>query len=316
MPDKKPEILDCTIRDGGLINNHRFSRELVRAVYRAVAEAGVDYVELGYRNSREQFPPEDYGAWKFSSDKDIEEATAGIESRTRISLMADAGRCRVEDFQPAASSPVDMIRVASYVKDIDEAIALSNTFADMGYETTINIMAVSRDSGRELDDALRRIEDRCRVDAVYVVDSFGALYRRDVEALVDRYRNALKSKKIGFHGHNNQQLAFANTIEAIDGGVDLVDGTVYGIGRAAGNCPLELLLGYLESPVRDLKPVLGLIEREFIPMREELEWGYIIPYALTAMENEHPRAAMELRQSERKDDYVGFLDSLMKRDKK
>ena len=108
----------------------------------------------------------------------------------------------------------------------------------------------------------------------------------------------------------NQQLAFANTIEAIIHNANYVDGTVYGLGRAAGNCPLELLIGFLKNPKFDIRPILDLISKEFIPLREKMEWGYIIPYAITGMLDEHPKAAMELRDSARKENYREFYDSL------
>jgi len=313
MHAKEPRVLDCTIRDGGLINNHRFDHRFVREVFRAVSAAGVDYIELGYRNSQRHFPPEEYGAWKYSCDADILKAVEGIETRTKISVMADVGRCRIEEIEPAERSPVDMIRVAAYVKDIGEAIALANSFADIGYETTLNIMAISRDCGPELTEALHRIHEESRALVVYIVDSFGSIHQRDVENLVARFREILKTRKIGFHGHNNLQLAFGNTIEAVFRGVDFVDGTVHGIGRAAGNCPLELLLGFLKKPGSDLRPILDLIAREFVPMQGKLEWGYIIPYALTGLANEHPQTAMELRGSARKDEYGEFYRSLRER---
>ena len=106
------------------------------------------------------------------------------------------------------------------------------------------------------------------------------------------------------------QLAFGNTIEAIIHNVNYLDGTVYGIGRAAGNCPLELLLGFLKNPKFDIRPVLDLISNEFIPLRKEIEWGYIIPYAISGIMNEHPRAAMALRKSENKENYREFYESL------
>ena len=115
---------------------------------------------------------------------------------------------------------------------------------------------------------------------------------------------------MGIHAHNNQQLAFSNTIEAIIHDANYVDATVYGIGRAAGNCPLELLLGFLKNPKFDIRPVLDLISKEFIPLREKIEWGYIIPYAIAGILNEHPRTAIALRDSKDKENYRQFYESL------
>ena len=305
------KVLDCTIRDGGLINKHDFDHRLVREVYRAVSEAGVDYIEIGYKNSRKFFSPEDYGPWKFCDDDDIRQVIDGIESNTKISVMVDVGRVELDDVKPADESPVDVIRTASYVKDIDKAIYMTNHFAEKGYETTINIMAISRDRGPELDEALHQIEGEAKVDVVNIVDSFGALYQENIEDLVKRFKSIVKTKGIGFHGHNPQQLAFSNTIEAIIHDANYMDATVFGIGRGAGNCPLELLLGFLKNPKYDIRPILDLISKEFIPLREKIEWGYIIPYAVSGMLNVHPKAAMALRESEEKENYKDFYNSLL-----
>ena len=310
----KIKVLDCTIRDGGLINNHDFDIDFVRKVYKAVSESGVDYIELGYKNSKKLFSPKEYGLWKFCDDDVIKRVTDGIESNTKIAVMVDIGRVELDDVKPAIESPVDMIRVASYVKDIDKAIDMVNHFADKSYETTINIMAISRDKGHELDEALAQIEQESKAIAVYIVDSFGALYQETTEELVKRFSGVLKTKEVGFHGHNNQQLGFSNTIEAIIHGANYLDATIYGIGRAAGNCPLELLVGFLKNPKYNIRPILDIISNSFIPLRDKIEWGYIIPYAISGMVNEHPRAAMALRKSAEKENYREFYNSLTGQD--
>lgn len=308
------KVLDCTIRDGGLINNHCFEPRFVREVYKAISQSGVDYMEIGYKNSKELFSTKEYGLWKFCDDDEIKRITEGVASGAKVAVMVDVGRVNIDDVKPASESPVDMIRTACYVKDIDKAIFMSNHFADKGYETTINIMAISRDQGSELDEALYQVEKESKINALYIVDSFGALYQEPVEWLVKRFKKIVKSKEIGFHGHNNQQLAFSNTIEAIMHDANYLDGTVYGIGRAAGNCPLELLIGFLKNPKFDIRPVLDLISQEFVPLRKKIEWGYLIPYAISGMLNEHPKAAMALRKTDKKDNYREFYESLMPSD--
>lgn len=308
---EKIKVFDATIRDGGLINNHNFDPHFVREVYRAISQSGVDYMEFGYKNSKRLFSSQEYGLWKFCDDEEIRKVTEGIESQVKISVMVDVGRVDLDDVRPASESPVDMIRVASYVKDIDKAIFMVNHFVKKGYETTINIMAISHDQGTELDGALHQIEKESKADVIYIVDSFGALYQETVEELVKRFKKIIRSKEIGFHGHNHQQLAFSNTIEAIIHNANFLDATVYGIGRAAGNCPLELLIGFLKNPKFDICPILDLISKEFIPLREKMEWGYIIPYAISGMMNEHPRAAMALRNSDKKENYREFYESLL-----
>jgi len=305
----KIKVLDCTVRDGGLINNHDFDLRFVRAVYKALALAGVDYMEVGYKNSKKLFSAKEFGKWKFCDDAVIREVIDGIPSQVKLSVMVDVDRVDYNDIVPCSESPIDMIRVASYVKDIDKAIFLINHFADKGYETTVNIMAISRALDNELDEALRQLENESKARAVYIVDSFGALYQETTEYLIKKARSIVKSKEVGMHAHNNQQLGFSNTIEAIIHDANYVDATVYGIGRAAGNCPLELLLAFLKNPKFDIRPVLDLISKEFIPLREKIEWGYLIPYAITGILDEHPRTAMALRKTDKKEDYVEFYDS-------
>ncbi|MBI4825588.1 MAG: aldolase catalytic domain-containing protein [Nitrospirae bacterium] len=305
------KVLDCTIRDGGLINKHNFDERFVREVYKAISAAGVDYIEIGYKNSKEYFSPAEYGPWKFCDDDVIRKVIDGIESKAKISVMVDVGRVHLDDIKPADQSPVDVIRTATYVKGIDKAIYMCNHFADKGYETAINIMAISKDRGPELDEALHQIEEESKANVVNIVDSFGSLYQENIEELVKRFKSIIKTKEIGFHGHNSMQLAFSNTIEAIIHNANYMDATVYGIGRGSGNCPLELLIGFLKNPKYDIRPILDLISKEFIPLREKMEWGYIIPYAIAGMLNEHPKNAIALRDSDKKEDYKAFYDSIV-----
>ena len=304
------KVLDCTIRDGGLINNHYFEDDFVKKVYKAISESGVDYMEIGYRASKNIISPDEFGKWKFCTEDDVKRTMEGIESKTKLSVMVDIGRVEDEDIPQCKDSVIDMIRVACYVKDVDKGIELANEVLAKGYECTINIMAVSRAVETELDEALDQIEEETKVSAVYLVDSFGSLYSENIQHFATKYKKHLKTKEIGIHAHNNQQLGYANTIQGIIEGCNYVDATIYGIGRAAGNCPLELLIGFLKNPKFDIRPILDIITKEFLPLREKMEWGYLMPYAITGMFNEHPRSAMALRQTKDKDNYVDFYNSL------
>jgi 4-hydroxy 2-oxovalerate aldolase len=310
----RPEIkvLDCTIRDGGLANDSYFSLETVRAIYKACCDAHIDYVELGYRNSKEMFSPDEFGPWRFCDEEQLRAATDGIENEgTKISVMMDAHKADPEDLLPAEQSVVDTVRVATYVKDIDKAIHLENAAHDLGYETTINVMAISIESDWELDPALQQVQDETSVVACYVVDSFGSLYSEQIHYLVQKYKRILLDKEVGIHTHNNQQLAFANTIEAIIKGANYLDGTIYGLGRAAGNCPLELLLGFLKNPKFNIRPILDCVAEIIRPMESELEWGYMVPYMVTGILNQHPRSAMAMLKSDAREDYRAFYDKML-----
>ena len=302
-------VLDCTIRDGGLINNHYFTDEFVRAVYEALSKSGIDYMEFGYRSSRELYPPEDFGAWKYCDDEKIKKVIDGIESNIKISVMVDSYRVKEQVFAPADESPVDMFRAATYIKYMDSAIELIKKCHDLGYETTCNIMAVSREMEPDLVETLEQLA-KSPVDVVYVVDSFGAMFCEQVEYLIKLYREHLPGKEVGIHCHNQQQLAFANTIEGIIHDANYVDGSLYGIGRGPGNCCLELLMGFLKNPKFNLTPILKAIQDHMIPMRKEIEWGYLIPYMITGILNEHPRTAIAYRQTKDKDKYAEFYEQM------
>jgi 4-hydroxy 2-oxovalerate aldolase len=185
-----------------------------------------------------------------------------------------------------------MIRVACYAKEVDKAIDLAHYCLDQGYEVTINLMAVSKVLEKELDEALEDLA-KSNVPVIYLVDSFGAMYSEQVQFFANKYMAALPGKELGIHTHNNQQLAFSNTIDGIIAGVNRLDSTIYGMGRGAGNCPTELLLSFLKNPKFDIRPLLSIIQEIFIPMKAKVEWGYHIPYMITGILNEHPRSGMK-----------------------
>jgi len=302
------KVIDCTIRDGGLMNKSNFSFDTVKNVYKAACAAGIDIVEIGYRNSKKMFSVEEYGPWRFCDEENLLKIVDGTKSETtKIAIMQDAHKAAAEDVLPKEKSVVDVIRVATYVKDIDKAIKLANNATDKGYEATINIMSISVALERELDEALQQIEEETKISACYIVDSFGALYSEDIDFFVDKYKKYLKNKEIGIHCHNHQQLGFANTIAGIIRGANYLDGTLYGLGRAAGNCPLELLISFLKNPKFDIRPLLDVISKDIIPLTKEISWGYSIPYMITGILNRHPDVAMKLAESKNEKERQGFL---------
>lgn len=310
MDTSKVTVVDCTIRDGGLMNDSRFDIETVRAVYRACCEAGIDYCELGYRNSKEMFDPKVFGPWRFCDEDDLRAATEGVDpGRTQVAIMMDAHKSSPEDLLPADESVVDLVRVATYVKDLNLAIRLENHAHRLGYKTAVNIMAITHAHLPELEAALDRIEAETSAEAVYIVDSFGYMYMDQLHFMVAKYQMHLKTKAVGVHFHNNQQLAFANTMEGIVNGATWADGTMDGLGRGAGNCTTELLMSFLKNPDLDILPVLDCIGKHIAPLKKTIEWGYHIPYFITGILNQHPNPAiqqMSLDNEHEKHDYVKF----------
>jgi len=308
-PDVK--VLDCTIRDGGLCNNYHFTDEFVREVYKTCIEIGVDYFEIGKVVSKKVMDPKEYGPWNFCEEEDIRRIVGDNNTNLKIAVMADIGRTTKEDIRPKSESVVDMVRVACYIHQIPAALEIVEDAHAKGYETTINIMAISKISGSDLDDALSLVCES-NVDIIYLVDSFGSFYTEQIRELTKKYLKIAEAngKKVGIHAHNNQQMAYANTVESMILGTSYLDATISGLGRGAGNCPMELLLGFLKNPKFSLTPLLKFIEEYIIPLRKEVHWGYDIPYMLTGQMNEHPRLAMDFIKKE-ETDYVKLYNKLM-----
>ncbi|MBW7995497.1 MAG: nucleoid-structuring protein H-NS [Candidatus Glassbacteria bacterium] len=305
------KVLDCTIRDGGLINNYQFTDDFVKAVYRAVCAAGVDIIELGKKlEVSDEYTREKFGKWNFCDDEDIKAVIDSCDSEFRplVAVMYDVGRVDVSKLKPIDDSPLDMIRVACYVPDIDKGIDLVKRSKDLGYQTTVNIMAVSAAIESDLIESLSQVNEVKEIDYLYLVDSFGAFYSEQITYYLDLYRKYAPNKELGFHAHNNQQLAFSNTQQAIIDGVNLLDATVSGIGRGAGNCNLELLLNFLKNPKFDVRSLYRVIQEEFVPLRKTIEWGFNDIYGISGHLNQHPRQAMKLRADEKnKDNCYDFL---------
>lgn len=281
------KILDCTIRDGGHLNGWDFDKECVRAVYSAAVKSGVDFFEIGYRNMCS-----DKAAGKFYyCDDEFLFSLLTLNERCRLSVMIDAGKSDLEDFVSCKPdlTPVSHVRVSAYAKGLETAFYLCEGLLDKNYNVFLNLMAVQNFN----NDDYKKIEkwkSKDYLESVYFADSFGTLVPFDVE----KFYNILKNtgiKNISFHSHNNLQLAFANTLKALELNFYSVDGTVYGMGRGAGNLPIELLLGYLSNKNPDKYTpefYIELIEKYFGNFQKETPWGYTIPYLAGGLKNIHP----------------------------
>lgn len=308
-------VLDATIRDGGLVNDFYFTDEFVKALYEMNVKAGIDYMELGYRADKEQFDVNKFGKWKFCNEDDIRAIVGDNDTNLKLSIMADVGRCDYKkDIIDRNDSAVDLIRVATYINTMPEAIAMIEDANKKGYETTCNIMAISNAQEADVKYALELL-GKTPVDAIYVVDSYGSLYPEQVRRISDTYLEIAEKygKKIGIHAHNNQQCAFANTIEALATGASFLDATVCGMGRGAGNCALEAIVGFLKNPDYKLAPILKFMENYMVDLKKECTWGYDIPYLLTGLTDQHPRTAIAATK-ENDTKYLDFYHMLIDRD--
>jgi len=311
---KDLKVLDCTIRDGGLVNNFHFTDEFVKGVYETCVAAGVDYIEIGKNNSPTLMSDKEFGVWNFSKEEDIRRIVGDNNTNMKIAVMSDIGRTLKEELLPKEKSVVDMIRIATYVHQIPEAIELIEEAHAKGYETTVNIMAIAKSSDSQIDEVLEAV-GKTNVDVIYIADTFGSFHPQEIRELTKKYLDIANAtgKEIGIHAHNNIQLAYANTIEAMTHGTSFLDCTISGLGRGAGNCPTELLVNFLKNPKYKQLPILKFIEEFIVPLEKELDWGYSIPYMITGQLVEHPRSAIKAR-NEDDTKHVEFYNRLVEKD--
>lgn len=307
-------VIDATLRDGGIVNDFKFTDEFVKELYKTNIEAGVDYMEVGYKASKKLFDQSKFGKWKFSDDDDIFKVIGdNAEKKVKLAVMADVGRCDFkEDIRPRSESAIDLIRVACYVHQIPGALEIIEDAKKKGYEVSCNIMAISTAQEGDIKVALDMI-GQSPVDCIYIVDSYGSIFPEQMQRICALYKEYADKygKQLGIHAHNNQQLAFANTIEACGDGVDWLDATYSGMGRGAGNCFMENLLAFLKNPKYKFYETLKFIEKYMLQLKKDgVVWGYDVPYLVTGYLNQHPRAAMAFSKEKRLD-YSKFYDEVI-----
>ncbi len=310
------KVVDATLRDGGLVNDFYFSDEFVHDLYLANLKAGVDYMEFGYKADKEMFDVNKFGKWKFCNDDDIRAVVGDNNTDLKVAVMADVGRCNYKnDIIQKSDSPIDLIRVATYLNTIPAAVDMIEDAKKKGYEVSCNIMAISNSRESDLKVALD-ILGKSPVDVFYIVDSYGALYPEQIARMANTYLEFADKygKKVGIHAHNNQQLAFANTVEAVGDGVDWLDATYSEMGRGAGNCAMELLLGFLKNPKYNVYPVIKFIEEHMLKLKADgVVWGYDLQYLMTGLLNQHPRTAIAFTKDKRTD-YTEFYKEVVVQD--
>lgn len=272
------KIVDCTIRDGGHLNKWHFEPKKVQESYEAANLAGVDYFEIGYRMPKTM---EGLGEFGYCDDTYITNLMRGYWGDTKLLVMIDTGKANMDDFGPAAASPFWGVRVAAYPPELELALKQCEHLLSLGYHVTLNPMVSIRLTNAHVKMIAEwpRLKD---VECVYIADSFGSFGPGYVTDFYGDLR-AAGIPKLGFHAHNNMQLAVANTLEAVNVGYDFIDGTIYGMGRGAGNAPIEILTSFL--PEKRAVPYLNLIKKWY---SGEKNWGSDPAHVIGGAHGVHP----------------------------
>lgn len=290
------KVLDCTLRDGGYCNNWQFGQKNIRTILKKLVSSGIDIIECGFLTEKCKY---DENCTLFNSIDELKTLLPKKHGKTTFVLMANFGEY---DFSKLSfcDGTVDGIRVAFHKKDMDMALSDCKIIAEKGYKVFIQPMVSLCYSDNEFLDLIYK-SNEIKPYAFYIVDSFGAMKRKDLTRLFYIVEHNLDEKiKIGFHSHNNMQLAYSNAQKLIDIQTlrdIIIDASVYGMGRGAGNLNTELFtdcLNECRGAKYDIKPLLGIIDESLSFFYQQKKWGYSLPNYLSALYSAHPNYAFYL----------------------
>jgi 4-hydroxy 2-oxovalerate aldolase len=285
------KILDCTLRDGGYYTNWDFDKQLVETYFTAINNLPIEYLEVGYRSPKLSGY---YGEYFYCPDFVLKKMASLTNKKLVIILdEKDVREDVVEELLKPCLGIITMVRIAIDPNNLMRAISLAKKVKAMGFELGFNVMYMS--NWKQLPEFLSNLKHVEGVaDYFYMVDSYGGVYPEDVKEIFDLVR-AQMTTKIGFHGHNNLELALINTLTAIECGADMVDATITGMGRGAGNLKTELLLTALNQ--RDNLEVdfdsLSSVTDAFTQLQKEYEWGTNLPYMVSGANSLPQKDVME-----------------------
>jgi 4-hydroxy 2-oxovalerate aldolase len=299
-------VLDCTLRDGGYYNSWCFSRELVTDYLRAVDAAGVDFVEIGFRN----FPqPRFVGPYAYSTEAFLD--TLPIPDGLNLGVMVDAKTILSSGDDPVTAvdklfcersrSRAGLVRVAAHFDEVPHCRPILERLKSLGYFVGLNMMQMAGRDSALVSQLAGSVEAWATVDVLYFADSMGSMDAGEVERSTTALR-AGWTGAIGIHTHNNKSLAVQNSMHAMKIGVEYLDATMLGMGRGAGNADLGILLGELvHEGVREseLIDVYRVGEKHFLPLKDQYRWGPNFFYHYSALNQIHPMFAQTLLSDDR-----------------
>lgn len=285
------KLLDCTLRDGGYYTNWDFDRNLVHTYLDAFNHLPVEYLEVGYRSPHLSGYLGEY----FYCPLHV---LADIQERSNKKLVAilnekDVRPHHVSELLGPCQPFLDMIRLAVDPANFCRALELGKAVKDLGFNLCFNVMYMSDwEDYPELMDNMSQIDGLA--DYLYMVDSFGGVFPQNVVRIMKSIRERT-SVSLGFHGHNNLEMGLINTLTAIEQGVDIVDATITGMGRGAGNLKMELLLTVLDAQGKvdfDYN-ALSTVTAAFTELQKEYEWGTNLPYMVSGANSLPQKQVME-----------------------
>lgn len=293
----KTRILDCTLRDGGYCNNWEFGKNNISHILSALVLSNVDIIEAGFLTNKITFND------NISKYSNIEELSSILPKKRNNSMfvcMINYGEYLIENIPNKENSNIDGIRIAFHKKNLNEALEFSKKVKDKGYKVFVQPMLTLGYDDREFLDLIDKV-NKIEPFAFYIVDSFGTMKANDVSSYFDLIdRNLSKDISVGFHSHNSLQLAFPNSQMLLEKNTNrdlIIDSSVFGMGRGAGNLCTELITQYINDNYNgeyDIVPILKIIDECINPIFIKTPWGYSVPYYLAAVNHCHPNYAKYL----------------------
>ena len=290
---KKINLLDCTLRDGGYINDWNFGYGVIRAILQKLCMSSIEYIECGYLSEKKGG---DENFTQYKSFDAIRKVLPEAKAKQHFAVMIDYGQCDI-DHIPVASEDAPIIRVCFHKKDADRALAFCSQLMEKGYTVFVQPMASLNYTDVEFVEMIKRVNEM-NPACFYIVDSFGVIEIEDFQRILFLADHNLKSGIIlGYHAHNNLQQAYGNAKYMVEQNLThdiMLDASVYGMGRGAGNLNMELFASYLNKNYDksyNIDAFLDIMDLYLKPIFAEHYWGYSLPFYLSAQYNCHPNYA-------------------------
>jgi len=290
------QLLDCTLRDGGYVNDFHFGQYGIRKIISQLTESGIDIVECGFLEDGQY--DEDYSI--FQTAEQIRELLPVDRKKTLYVAMACYGEYSAEQLSEYDGSSIDGVRVSFHYNEVKEAMEFCKQIKNKGYKIFIQPVGTTSYSQEQLISLIQQVNE-LQPYSFYFVDTLGLMLKKDVLEMfnfIDKHLDT--SIHIGFHSHNNLQLSYSNAqalAELSTKRVISLDSSIYGMGRGAGNLNTELITNFINEQIQrcyEIEPLLEIVDEFIIPIREKYKWGYSVPYYLAAVNGCHPNYASYL----------------------
>ena len=292
------KLLDCTLRDGGYVNDWEFGHNNIISIFERLVDANVDYIEIGFLDERRSF---DINRSIMPDTDSVEKIYGDLDRKSSCIVgMIDYGTCSLEHIKPCNESYLDAIRVIFKKHLRNEAMEFCGQLKKLGYKVFAQLVSVTSYTDEEMLDLIR-LANTIKPFAVSMVDTYGLMHQNNLKHYFDLLNDNLSPEiGLGYHAHNNFQMGYANCITMMSQLTDrllLVDGTIYGMGKSAGNAPIELIAMYMNANLDknyDISQFLEAIDSNITEFYTPATWGYNMFFYLAASNDCHPTYVSDL----------------------